>query len=195
MVEAYHSITHKVRAWVQWANERHPTVRFVFKMDDDVQLQVGSLLRMLEFFDHQQRLVLCRVFPDGQITRNPDSKWFLSKFEYAASHLGTFCQGMSYAFSGDLLKKMAENIPRVQYLFMDDWYATHALLNATAAIYVDVGRHFVSADGSEEIARLLANGTRNEPIFGHFRSSSERIPLEKRIDLWKKIRERSCGVK
>ncbi|KAI6205647.1 Glycosyl transferase domain containing protein [Aphelenchoides besseyi] len=172
-IDSYHNITHKTRAWIRWLNDRHPDVQFVFKFDDDVQLEIQPLMRILEFVDRQRNVILCRVFPDGQISRNPESKWFLSHFEYAQSSLGTYCQGMAYAFSGNLLSKMSANILHVQYLWMDDWYVTRALMNGTNAIYVDVGKHFISANGNEDVTYLLTNGTvRHEPIFGHFRPSN-----------------------
>ncbi|KAI6173750.1 Glycosyl transferase domain containing protein [Aphelenchoides besseyi] len=172
-IDSYHNITHKTRAWIRWLNDRHSGVQFVFKFDDDVQLEIQPLMRILEFFDRQRNVILCRVFPDGQISRNPESKWFLSRFEYAQSSLGTYCQGMAYAFSGNLLSKMSANIFHVQYLWMDDWYVTRALMNGTNAIYVDIGKHFVSANGNEDVTYLLTNGTaRHEPIFGHFRPSN-----------------------
>jgi hypothetical protein len=151
-------------------------------------LNVNALLALFNLFDNQKSLILCRVFRDGQVVRNPKSKWFLSKQEYAESNLGTYCQGMAFAFSGNLLPKMLQNMKRVQYLWvknfnvtltmfdflqMDDWYVAHALLNATQATYVDIGRHFVSTNSREELGSLFQHNStlRHEPLFGHFRPS------------------------
>ena len=58
--------------------------------------------------------------------------------------------------------------------FQDDWYLTRALLNGTNAIYVDIGRHYVSTNGGDELSARLANApTAAEPIFGHFRPAEK----------------------
>jgi hypothetical protein len=76
---------------------------------------------------------------------------------------------MAYGFSGDLLKRMAENLRKVQYLWMDDWYVTHALLNGTNTIYVDIGKHYISTNNQIELDRLQNSTLKYHPIFAHFR--------------------------
>jgi hypothetical protein len=96
--EHYHNITHKTRAWISWIHKkcRNPTI--IFKCDDDVQLNIHGLIRLFYLFDNQDSLITCRLLRSGQVVRNPKSKWFLSKREYSQSTLGTYCQGMAFAF-------------------------------------------------------------------------------------------------
>lgn len=87
-------------------------------MDDDVHLNLKALPSLFELFDNQKSLVLCRAYEDGQVNRNPQSKWFLSRTEYELRSLGTYCQGMAYAFSGDLLPKMTRNMESARFLWV-----------------------------------------------------------------------------
>lgn len=44
-------------------------------MDDDVLMNILELEFLLKKFKNQKNIVLCRTFLNGQITRNPKSKW------------------------------------------------------------------------------------------------------------------------
>ncbi|KAK6019207.1 N-acetyllactosaminide 3-alpha-galactosyltransferase [Ostertagia ostertagi] len=106
------------------------------------------------------------------------------------SDLGTYCQGMAYVFSGDQLRHMRENIPRVQFLWMDDWYVTRALLSGSNTTLLDLSDHYCSTNSDEE---LLVWMTRKQSlripqrtIFGHFRPAEE-FPLKQSIQLWNEI--------
>lgn len=116
--ENYHNITHKTRAWITWLNNNCSNTKIIFKCDDDIQLNLDGLLSLFNLFNNQRSLILCRLYRAGQVVRNSKSKWFLSKHEYNESSLGTYCQGMSYLLSADLLPKMMENLEKVQYLWV-----------------------------------------------------------------------------
>ncbi|KAI1707951.1 galactosyltransferase domain-containing protein [Ditylenchus destructor] len=148
--------------------------KHIVKMDDDVQVNIPALLEELQHFERQKKFVLCRVFQNGQISRNPQSKWFLSKTEYENSDLGLYCQGMAYVFSLDLLAKLYSNIYKVQYLWMDDWYVTHALMNGTGAIFFDISPHIISLESKTMAENLTLSDhfKRYQPLFGHFRPAS-----------------------
>ena len=61
-------------------------------MDDDVELATAPLARLLRFVETQRDVVACRVYENGQVVRNPESRWFLSRAEYSPTSLGTYCQ-------------------------------------------------------------------------------------------------------
>uniref|UniRef100_A0A914D6Y3 Hexosyltransferase n=1 Tax=Acrobeloides nanus TaxID=290746 RepID=A0A914D6Y3_9BILA len=135
-------------------------------------------------------MVLCRILPDGVVVRNNESKWYLSNDEYAPTNLGLYCQGLAYIFSMPLLEMMHKNLQRVQYLWMDDWYVTHALLYNSNAIYVDISPHVFPIESVGQIHAILKYSSFNKknyrPIFGHFRPKT-RFKLEDRVQNWKKI--------
>ncbi|KAI1730520.1 galactosyltransferase domain-containing protein [Ditylenchus destructor] len=192
----YHRLVYKARAWIAFLYDRCKSRRYspkhIVKMDDDVQVNIPALLQQLQHFERQKKFVLCRLFQNGQISRNPQSKWFLSKTEYENSALGLYCQGMAYVFSIDLLAKMYSNIYKVQYLWMDDWYVTHALMNGTGAIFFDISPHIISSESKTMAENLTFSDhfKRYQPLFGHFRPASM-YTMEERVHLWERILENS----
>jgi hypothetical protein len=182
--EHYHNITHKTRAWLTWINKNCSGSEIILKIDDDVQINMEGLVNLFNLFNKHSSLILCRLLRSGQVVRNPNSKWFLSKNEYKSSSLGNYCQGAAYIISSNLIPKMVDNIKRVQYLWvrlvipikisnfqMDDWYVTRALMNSTKAIYVDIGNHYANINNRSELATFFdRNLTKfHSIIFEHFR--------------------------
>uniref|UniRef100_A0A1I7Y4J6 Hexosyltransferase n=1 Tax=Steinernema glaseri TaxID=37863 RepID=A0A1I7Y4J6_9BILA len=186
--ETYHNITHKTRAWISYLNQQCGSqVKYILKMDDDVMMDIHGLQILLDHYRRQKRLVLCRTFVDGVVVRNPKSKWYLSREEYPIDNLGLYCQGMAYVLSGDLLKRLNENLRKVQYLWMDDWYVTHGLLRAANAIFIDIGRHYVSINSERELDSATKGAFKKyRKFFGHFRPS-EKYPLAERLRVWSRL--------
>uniref|UniRef100_A0A914YIJ8 Hexosyltransferase n=1 Tax=Panagrolaimus superbus TaxID=310955 RepID=A0A914YIJ8_9BILA len=136
-------------------------------------IDIPGLLKILELFQPFKNAILGRVYSNAQIVRNPMSKWYLSKAEFPAHSLGIYCQGMAYSFSFNLLSKMYENLHKVQYLWMDDWYVTHALLFQSQAIYFDLQNHYISTDTIEGYQKVVEKKEqRKKLLFGHFRPKS-----------------------
>jgi len=134
--EHYHNITYKARAWIQWVAENptancalksHCHFEFVLKIDDDVMVEPDELEMLFDRLRPHKGLIACRIFPDGQVVRNPLSKWHLSRDEYRATSLGTYCQGMAFIFTGDLILPMYGNLRRVQYLWVC-WFTIRSSL-------------------------------------------------------------------
>ncbi|KAK0405377.1 hypothetical protein QR680_017954 [Steinernema hermaphroditum] len=187
--ENYHNITHKARAWIPYLKQNCGNMKYILKMDDDVMMDMQGLQILLDHYQLQKRLVLCRTFADGVVVRNPRSKWYLSREEYPIDNLGLYCQGMAYVFSGDLLRYMDGNLRKVQYLWMDDWYVTHGLLRAANAIFVDIGRHYVSINSEQELDSVAKGPYKKyRKLFGHFRPA-ERYPLAERVKIWSRLED------
>ncbi|KAF7639476.1 Hexosyltransferase [Meloidogyne graminicola] len=193
----YRLLTYKTRAWLQWVTKQFSLIcgppRFILKIDDDLMINWNALFRLLQRAGPSpERLLFCRVIPNGQISRNPASKWFLSSSEYKRNKpggLGLYCQGMAIILSGDLIISALSNLRHVQFLWMDDWYLTHALLFNTNVTFVDIGPQVSSVD--EEIKFNVNNIVKAynvyyTPIFAHFRPA-EHFPESRKLIEWKKM--------
>lgn len=190
--DTYHSITQKARSWLSHVSAVcDDRIRYIIKMDDDILMDADALIRLLSRFGTRKNFVACRTFTNGVVVRNPSSKWYLSAKEYSSASLGLYCQGMAYVFSGDLLRPMVSNIANVQYLWMDDWYVTHALLNGTSALFTDIGRHYVSINSQTELDAIYRRQPRRTIIFAHFRPP-ERFNETYREQIWNQLRRTSC---
>ncbi|KAF8387275.1 hypothetical protein PRIPAC_76417 [Pristionchus pacificus] len=182
--EDYHNITYKAQSWIRYLHEKCADVKWIVKMDDDVEVNPSLLRSLLSNYQHYSKVLIGRVYLDNRVVRNNQSKWFLSHSEYKSSHLGEYLQGMSYVISGDLLSIMRENIDKVQFLWMDDWYVTHALLNGTSSSLIDISPHVGSANSRDEVGELKRR--KEQLIFMHLRPKEEFSTAE-RHRIWKEI--------
>ncbi|WKY02938.1 hypothetical protein Q1695_016326 [Nippostrongylus brasiliensis] len=189
-IEHYHNITYKAQAWIQVLTSCTQTPQFIIKLDDDVMVDRTGVEYLVKRYGASKRVLGCRVLQHGTVVRNPSSKWYLSTYEYRGSDLGTYCQGMAYVFSGDHLRHMRENIPRVQFLWMDDWYVTRGLLSGSNATILDLSEHYCSTNSDEELdAWIVRKQTDRKPqrtIFAHFRPA-DRFTLKRSTQKWKEI--------
>ncbi|KAL6725372.1 hypothetical protein Aduo_007428 [Ancylostoma duodenale] len=186
-IEHYHNITYKAQAWIQLLTSCPHPPKFVIKLDDDVMVDRLGVEYLIDRYSTSKRVLGCRVLTHGSVVRNPESKWYLSQEQYNGTDLGTYCQGMAYIFSGDQLRHMRDNISRVQFLWMDDWYVTRALLSGSNTTLLDLGDHYCSTNSEDELdTALQRKKTRKNPqrtIFAHFRPA-DKFPLKRSIQIW-----------
>ncbi|VDP08934.1 unnamed protein product [Heligmosomoides polygyrus] len=190
--KAYPSVcyTYAAQAWVQLLASCPHTPQFVVKLDDDVMVDRLGVEYLIDRYSTSRQVLGCRVLTHGSVVRNPESKWYLSPQEYSGTDLGTYCQGMAYVFSGDQLRHMRESIPRVQFLWMDDWYVTRGLLSGTNTTLLDLSDHYCSTNSEEDLdlwmsrRETLRNPQRT--IFAHFRPAAN-FTLKRSIEKWKEI--------
>ncbi|VDN50959.1 unnamed protein product, partial [Dracunculus medinensis] len=116
IIESYHSMTYKARSWITHLHSICPEkkISFVVKLDDDITIDLQSLIELLTDSSIRKNFVGCRLFMKGMITRNP----FISREEFPFDNLGLYCQGLAYILSGDLISKMYYNIAKVQFLWV-----------------------------------------------------------------------------
>ncbi|CAD6187267.1 unnamed protein product [Caenorhabditis auriculariae] len=79
------------QCWIKLLGECREHPKLLIKIDDDVMVDKLGVEFLIERY--------------------------LSQVEYSENDLGTYCQGMAYILSGDLLQHMRMNIPRLQFLW------------------------------------------------------------------------------
>ncbi|KAK6744851.1 hypothetical protein RB195_011519 [Necator americanus] len=180
----------QAQAWIQLLTSCPQPPKFVIKLDDDVMVDRIGVEYLIDRYNTSKRILGCRVLTHGTVVRNPQSKWYLSHEEYNATDLGTYCQGMAYMFSGDQLRHMRDNISRVQFLWMDDWYVTRGLLSSSNTTILDLSDHYCSTNSEEELDVVLerkrTRKNMQRTIFAHFRPA-DKFPLKRSIQTWKEF--------
>ncbi|CAI5454437.1 unnamed protein product [Caenorhabditis angaria] len=186
--ETYHNISYKAIFWIKEFSKCEETPNLIIKLDDDVHVDLIGLTFLIQRYSKQDDFIACRVFPHGTVVRNPLSKWYLSKKEYKYNDLGTYCQGMAYLFSGNLLKTFSSNIAKRQILWMDDWYVTRSLVGDQKISYYSLDQHMLSTNSENELKQRLLNLKHKKfrTIFAHFRPSQS-YPMDKRKQIWSEI--------
>ncbi|KAI6239220.1 Hexosyltransferase [Aphelenchoides fujianensis] len=100
--------------------------------------------------------------------RRKDSKWYLSPSEFPFRNLGIFCAGMAATYTMDLIPTMVENSKYTRFVWLDDWYVSHALLNGVDFTLYDISDLYLVSerkrDAYRQLRQILA-GTRPTPLF------------------------------
>ncbi|KAF1749329.1 hypothetical protein GCK72_025796 [Caenorhabditis remanei] len=195
--EHYHNITYKAIFWVkEIANCEHGPKLFL-KLDDDVHIDMIGLQFLIKRYRTIDDFIACRVISSGPVVRNDSSKWYLSKDEYKFNTLGTYCQGMVYFVSGNLLPVLNRNIETSQFLWMDDWYVTRSLVGDYKISYYSLEQHSLSPNTVLELKASL-HGIRHRKwrtIFVHFRPP-QKYPMYRRKRIFANITDvnNSCDI-
>uniref|UniRef100_A0A1I7TRM9 Hexosyltransferase n=1 Tax=Caenorhabditis tropicalis TaxID=1561998 RepID=A0A1I7TRM9_9PELO len=171
ITEDYHNITYKSIFWIKEIAKCEHGPKLFIKLDDDVHIDIVGFQLLIKRYRTMDDFIACRVISSGPVVRNDTSKWYLSKEEYKFSTLGTYCQGMVYFVSGNLMPILNKNIDKNQYLWMDDWYVTRSLVGDYKISYYSLDQHSISPNTINELSQSLIMIQRRKwrTIFAHFR--------------------------
>ncbi|KAI6236823.1 Glycosyl transferase domain containing protein [Aphelenchoides besseyi] len=192
-VDDYKQLPIKAQAWLKYLNETcaHKETRFVLKIDDDVEINLSLYHRFLLDQRYESRSLFCLTYKHVA-DRKKDSKWYLSPSEFPFRNLGIFCAGLAYTLSMDLVPEMYENTKYTRFVWLDDWYVTHALLNRVDFTMYDIRDLYFVSEYKRQAFHLLRQvivGNLPTPLFGHLKERSY-FTEKRQFDLWK--RSQSC---
>ena len=84
--------------------------RYVFKLDQDILLNIPRLLRLVRNETSDEHILgRCRSKPHGKPIRNKNSKWYVSESEYPQTRYPPYCYGPSYLTP----MRIARDLPRI----------------------------------------------------------------------------------
>lgn len=179
--EHYHNITYKAMFWIKEIGNCKSSPKLLLKLDDDVHIDMIGLQYLIKRYRSIDDFIACRVISSGVVVRNDTSKWYLSRDEYKFPTLGTYCQGMVYFVSGNLLPVLYKNIDNSQFLWMDDWYVTRSLVGDYKISYYSLEQHSLSPNTVHELQASLDGIKKRKwrTVFVHFRPP-EKYPMYRR---------------
>lgn len=95
-LDAYRNMTYKHMMGLKWVAHHCPDAKYILKTDDDVVVHteavVNFLIRDLSPWG-ARNLIICDVSKGAEVLRN-DSKWSVTKKEYADDVYPPYCAGM-----------------------------------------------------------------------------------------------------
>ncbi|KAK6993726.1 beta-1 3-galactosyltransferase 1 [Biomphalaria glabrata] len=132
-IDSYRNLTYKGIAALKWVGTYCANSKFVLKSDDDILIDIVSLIddlfkNILPKRKNGTRLILCNLWTRMKVIRDPKSKWFISKEEFSGDYFPAYCSGSAFLISSDLaplLYKAALNTP---FFWVDDFYVTGLLV-------------------------------------------------------------------
>ena len=131
-VDSYRNLTYKAIMGLKWVSLHCTHARFVLKTDDDVFVNMFVVvrhLRQLESTDGRpvRDLLQCMVWRRMKVMRDPKSKWYISKEEYRPDFFPTYCSGLAFLLSTDVVVRMFDASLSLPFFWVDDFYVTGQL--------------------------------------------------------------------
>jgi len=131
-VDSYRNLTYKGIMGLKWVSSHCQHAKFLLKSDDDIFINIFSLITHLKRISSQQgkpirELLLCLVWYRMKVIRDPRSKWYLSPSEYRDDVFPTYCSGSAFIMTTDVASAMFNASFRVPFFWVDDFYVTGLL--------------------------------------------------------------------
>ena len=116
--DTYKNLTLKTIAGFHWANKHCPHARFVMKADDDVYVNIPSLLNVL--VHENEDYSLGKLWKNGSVVRNEHGKWYISYEEYPNKTYPDYYSGPGYVLSMKHVRGILHIYRSVDFLPFED---------------------------------------------------------------------------
>ena len=121
---------------LDWISRHCNRVRYVLKTDDDMLINMFSILNHLYTLTYVypneswRYTIACLMWRQMRVTRDRSSKWFVSSDEYPYEHFASYCSGSAYFITQDLIQPLFETTRSIPFFWIDDYYITGLLPRA-----------------------------------------------------------------
>lgn len=171
--DTYYNITYKAVAALRWVVSNCPQAEFVLKSDDDAFVNMANLLRLLRRMSaarpslHDRRM-MCNLWKN-EVPR--DGKWGLERSVFRFDYYPSFCRGLAFVMSRDLIGPLLNATFYTPFLRMDDVYLTgFAIMRVEGATKVEMNSYYVRYP---ELKKMIRRDNCTEFIFSHVKDPKE----------------------
>lgn len=138
-LDSYRNLTLKAIMGLRWISGHCNQARYVLKADDDIFVNIFNVVEHLRSITkhegQQHNMIQCLVWSRMKVVREPKSKWYIPKSEFADDYFPTYCSGSAYMFSGDVIPTMYNASFNTPFFWVDDFYITGLLASKVKATY------------------------------------------------------------
>jgi len=139
-VDSYRNLTYKGIMGLRWVSSYCRRARFLLKSDDDIFINIFSLVTHLQELSSQlkkpaSKLLLCLVWYRMKVMRDRRSKWYLSPKEFPNDVFPTYCSGSAFIMTPDVASAMYNASFQVPFFWVDDFYVTGLLARAVGVTH------------------------------------------------------------
>ncbi|XP_059163000.1 beta-1,3-galactosyltransferase 1-like [Physella acuta] len=133
-VDSYRNLTYKGVAGLKWASLFCNQSDFLLKTDDDILIDIVTLIedlytRVIPIRHSTGRLVLCNLWTRMKVIRDPKSKWFISREEFSGEYFPPYCSGSAFLLSSELAPALYTAALHTPFFWVDDYYITGLLVS------------------------------------------------------------------
>ena len=125
-IDSYRNLTYKTVFGLHWMQKYCRRTQFVFKVDDDVIVNVYRLVDFLQDLilenGKESKFVYCELEGFRGPSRNKRSKWYLNYSEYRDFKFPDYCGGPGYIMSGDVALDLYNITRYIPFIMLEDTY-------------------------------------------------------------------------
>ena len=127
--DTYKNLTYKGIAALKWIKIYCSHSKFVLKTDDDIFVNMFTLMRHLKSLDRygtqNKNLIMCLVWYRMPVMRT--GKWKVSEADFKDKYYPTYCSGSAFTMSTDVAVRMFNVSLYTKFFWVDDFYITGLL--------------------------------------------------------------------
>ncbi len=188
-VDSYKNLTFKSIAALKWISTYCQKATFVLKTDDDIFVNMFSLLRHLHSLvtidKVKGNLLLCLVWNKMPVMRN--GKWSVNKSDIEPTYYPPYCSGSAFIMTADVALEMYNVSYFVPFFWIDDFYLTGLLTMKLSGLN---RQQFISAYNilGENFEAAFTGQYWYANIFAHLSKFNSAVPV------WNKLVEINQAV-
>lgn len=180
-IDSYYNLTLKTMSMMKWVSDNCEKIKFVFKVDDDVFVNMKAIVDFSEL-RYFKSAIIGNIARKWAPHRNPVNKWYIPKSIYKEMRYPNFATGTSYLFTGDAAKPLYETSIK-----MTPWYLEDVFMTGIVAEKAQIRRLHHSMIRNTRLSITPCN-------YRFFMTSHKHTPEDIK-QLWQLIYEHSCDKK
>ncbi|XP_011615622.1 UDP-GlcNAc:betaGal beta-1,3-N-acetylglucosaminyltransferase 9 [Takifugu rubripes] len=118
--DTFFNLTLKETHFLKWVNSSCPGVRFIFKGDADVYVNVENILEMLQGQKPDQDFFVGDIIVNAKPIRRRSSKYYVPEFIYGVALYPNYAGGGGFVMSGFTARRLSSACDQVELFPIDD---------------------------------------------------------------------------
>ncbi|XP_075997966.1 UDP-GlcNAc:betaGal beta-1,3-N-acetylglucosaminyltransferase 9 isoform X2 [Genypterus blacodes] len=118
--DTFFNLTLKETHFLEWVNTSCPDVRFIFKGDADVYVNIDNILEMLQGRNSDEDFFVGDIIFHAKPIRRRSSKYYVPEFVYGAGLYPSYAGGGGFVMSGYTARKLSAACQQVELFPIDD---------------------------------------------------------------------------
>ncbi|KAI9537940.1 hypothetical protein NQZ68_019278 [Dissostichus eleginoides] len=118
--DTFFNLTLKETHFLEWVNNSCPHVKFIFKGDADVYVNVENILEMLQGQKPDTDLFVGDIIIHAKPIRRRSSKYYVPEFVYGGGLYPNYAGGGGFVMSGHTARRLSSACQQVELFPIDD---------------------------------------------------------------------------